>query len=309
MKSAIYDFLFETEVWCTDSTPWPPLEVQIQGTPVKVHKPIAHQASQPVPDSIGNQGLDIYSTILRLELSSETPPAGDLLYPIAVRCLSWIRVLTRQYWVGFSGSGTAAVRGSSLISDLATGVTEPANFGGFRTPIIPQPLSQEVWTDVGRALVSADSCRNSDLIFCNGMLALRNGSLQESIALLGIACEVELTEYLQSFVLARNDPVISVLYKQARTDFKSKLTELLPALCGRKFSDDVPHWHPDLLHLYKLRGTAAHGTLGAEDLKNVPRFVLAADSFLRWMHEIRSACGERVGPSPLSVRATVGPVV
>jgi len=259
-----------------------------------------------VPASIGNEQLDVYSTVVRLELSSDTPPQGQVLYPLASQCLAWVRVLTRQYWVGLTGSGSTTVRGSSLVRDLATGATEPTNFGAFSAPIIPEALSQETWMQVGQALASAQFPRSSDLIFCNGMLALRDGNLREAIALLGISCEFELGECLESLLSARGDPVTRLLYERTGPEFKWKLNNLLPALCRKNFSKDEPHWCAELFRLYEARGTAAHSTLASDVMRRVPSFVLAADSFLRWTHGIRSASGEPVGPCPLSLRATIG---
>jgi hypothetical protein len=308
MKSAIYDFLFATHVFFIDDEPWPLLIVQFLGIPIKIHKPITDQSSHSVPGSIGNERLDVYSTIVRLELSSDAPPDGHLLYPLTFQCLAWVKILTRQYWVGLAGSGTTSVRGSSLVTDMVTSATVPTNFGGFNTPIIAQPLSRETWEQVGWALTSAQFPRSSDLIFCNGLLALRDGGLQEAIALLGIACEIELNECLEFFLSGRKDPVTDLLYKRIRVDFKWKLNNLLPMLCGKKFSEDVPQWYEPLLRLYETRGSAVHDAASPDMVRNAPRFVLAADSFLKWSHCIRSAHGEQLGPCPLSVQATVGPV-
>jgi len=307
MKSATYDFLFPTHVFFLDPAPWPPLTVQFQGTQVRIQKPIVDQTGHPVPGSIGNERLDVYSTIVRLELSSNAPPDGHLLYALALQCLAWIKVLTRQYWVGLAGSGSKSVRGSCLVTDLTTGATEPTNFGAFATPIIPQSLSQEIWVQIGQPIASGQFPRTSDLIFCSGMLALRDGNLQEAIALLGIACEIELNECLESLISVRKDVVTDLLYERTRPDFKWKLNNLLPTLCGKKFSEDVPHWHGHLLRLYECRGTSVHAAVSPDVFRNAPHFVLAADSFLRWSHGIRSAHGELLGPCPLSLQATIGP--
>jgi hypothetical protein len=77
-----------------DPAPWPPLTAQFQGTPVRIQKPIADQTRHPVPGSIGNERLDLYSTIVGLELSSDAPPDGPFSTPS--QCLAWIKVLTRQ---------------------------------------------------------------------------------------------------------------------------------------------------------------------------------------------------------------------
>jgi hypothetical protein len=217
-----------------------------------------------------------------------------------------VKVLTRQYWVGLAGSGSTSFRGSSVTKDLVTGSTEPTNFGALSTPIFPQPLTKETWKEVGEAIASAQSPRTSDFIFCNAMLVLRDGSFQEAMALLGIACEVELSDCLESLLSTRKDAITDILYERARPDFKWKLNKLLPSLSGEDFSKDEPHWHSQLMHLYERRGKAAHGGLTPDMVRDLPRFVLATDSFLRWIHSIRSAIGESVGPRPLSIQATSG---
>lgn len=306
MKSATYDFLFPTHVVYHDMSAWPPLTVQFKDAPLLIHKPIRDVSNHPVPASIGNQTLDVYSTVIRLELRSDTPPDGWKLYPFAIGCLTWIRVLTRQYWVGFAGSGSNTVRGSSVITELQTGEALPTNFGGFKLPIITEPLAQQTWAEVGQALAAEQYPRTSDLILCNGLLAVRDGNLREAIALLGIACESELNECIQFLLSVRKDDVTELLYERTRPDFKWKLNKLLPALCQRKFSEDEPHWSSELVQLYDARGTAAHSALLPDMVSKVPCFVLAADSFLRWIHGIRSAHGDSLGPCPLSIPSTIG---
>lgn len=306
MKSATFDFLFPTFVLLADSTPWSPITVGFGGTPVEIHKPIVGQSTHAVSASIGNQGLDAFSTIVRLELFSAAPPEGHQLYPLALLCLSWIRVLTRQYWVGFSGSGTTSVRGSSLVTNFATGEATPTNFGAFGSPIIPEVLSEDLWRQAAQAMAAGQVPRTSDLLLCNGMLALRDGNLRESIALLGIACESELGECLQNLLSVRNDEVASLLFENSRQGFNWKLNKLLPALSGRDFSKDEPHWHSELIRLYEARGTAAHSELQPEVKPKVPGFLHAASSFLIWTHNVRSSKGESLGPRPLALQATLG---
>lgn len=155
--------------------------------------------------------------------------------------------MTRQYWVGFSGGGTSSVRGSSLIADVVSGEETPTNFGALSSPIISEVLSEEVWNQVGQAIAAGQVPRSSDLILCNGMLALRDGNFRESIALLGIACESELGECLQVLLSKRDDPVANLLYEGSRQAFKWKLHKLLPAISGRDFSKDEPHWSSELV--------------------------------------------------------------
>jgi hypothetical protein len=289
-----------------DSSPWNAIVIQSNNTAIKIHRPISEQSTYPVTGSAGNNRLDAFSTIIRLELSSDTIPDGQLLSPIALRCLSWIRVLTRQYWVGFAGSGTASARGSSLITDPTTGEAVPTNFGAFGTPVIAETLSKDIWDQVGQALAIRQFPRTSDLILCNGMLALRDGNLREAVALLGIACESELGECLQALLSKRNETVANLLYKRSRQGFNWKLNKLLPALAGRDFSKDEPHWAPELIQLYEARGTAAHSDLGPEVVGRIPGFLHAADSFLIWTHKVRASHGESLGPCPLRLRSTIG---
>ncbi len=306
VKAATFDFLFPTHVWMVDPSPWNAIVIPSNNTAIKLQKPISEQSTYSVAGSTGNNPLDAFSTIIRLELSSDTVPDGQLLYPIALECLNWIRALTRQYWVGFAGSGTAPVRGSSLVTDASTGEEVPTNFGAIRTPIVPEALSKEIWEKLGQALAVRQFPRTSDLILCNGMLALRDGNLREAVALLGIACEVELGECLKAFLSKRNDAVANLLYKSSRQGFAWKLTKLLPELSGKDFSKDAPHWASKLNQLYEARGAAAHSNLKPEVGAEVPGFLHAADAFLVWTHELRSSHKESLGPCPLRLRATIG---
>ncbi len=108
---------------------WPTLTASSERDAITVYKPISGQTSYAVPTSIGNEQLDAYWTVVRLEVSSDAPPAGHDLYPVAWRCIIWIRVLTRRYCVGMAGTGTSIVRGSLLLRDVKTGATQSNNFG------------------------------------------------------------------------------------------------------------------------------------------------------------------------------------
>src|SRR2546421_5417641 len=142
MKIVKYGFVFATHVSLIDQAVWSPIAAHFLGHEIRIHKPLTNQTGYAVPNSIGNQQLDAYSTIIRLELSAHAPPDSLSLYPLAFQCLAWVRALTRQYWVGSVGSGSAVVRVSSLSKDVATEAFEPANSGSFSAPIIPEHLSE-----------------------------------------------------------------------------------------------------------------------------------------------------------------------
>jgi len=307
MRSAVYEFLFPGEVYIVDPAPWPPLLMKFGASSIALHKPIGDfQAHQPL-GALNVGPAEAHSTVLRLECAAEAQPEIHELYPLAHGATIWLRVLTRQYWVGFGGSGNVYARGGRLTTDPSTGERQSTGWGTAGAPVILKPLSIETWAKVGGALAFGQAPRASDLIFCSGMLALSGGSLQESVALMGIACEIELNSCIESLLSSHGDKVARKLYDSRRLAFQWKLEHLAPLISGRNFSTEEPHWHAHVLRLYERRGTAAHRESARSELSEAPFFTLATDAFLRWTHSVRTSRGELLGPCPLAVSAALAP--
>ena len=155
MRQLTYEFVLRTGVHLADPDPWDSLAVTRSGIRMRIQKPIANQNLIQIPETIGNAGVELRYTVMRVEAEVEdSDPDPDWRVPFAVvtECLNWIRVFGRQYLVGTLRTGTNSVVHGTLIS----GSGNHTGFGAFQSPISVKPLSKELWSQIGEELTNCN---------------------------------------------------------------------------------------------------------------------------------------------------------
>jgi hypothetical protein len=247
-----------------------------------------------VAETLGNEGIVLEYSIFRVDMDIEDQfPAPDWSGPFEVvkECLGWIRVATRQYWIGILSSGSNSIARGSIIS--APG--EWTNFGAAQTPFHGEWLSNRCWQWVGAQINAGKSPSIPDLMFCDALLSFRAHDYLQSAVRLGIVCELELNSLIDD-LLARQSEVAQKLYKEKAHQFGEKLTTTLEILGAQSYRNHNEQWATELCKLYPLRGSAIHH---AECLINgvpvgfehISRFVFAVDDFLHWAKYQRTQLG------------------
>lgn len=112
---------------------------------------------------------------------------------------------------------------------------------------------------------------------------------------MGIACEVELNNFLDNLVESSGQqPLVRELYKRSRGTFRWKL-EQLPSLLGAlPFSSGKPDMISAVDEMYATRGTVVHtGNLSTQG-KEIARYWFAAEESFAWTRSERIRL--KIGP-------------
>jgi hypothetical protein len=320
MRQLTYEFVVPSGVFLVDNSAWDPLAVIRGDLPMQVRKPVSSQKFVGVAETIGNQGIDLHYTVMRVDLEIEDNqpnPEWSVPFQAVTECLNWIRVVGRQYLVGGLKSGTNNVARGSIIS----GPDNYTNFGAFQSPIVVLPLSREMWKWIGDEMASCNVPTIPDLMFCDALLSVHDRDYLQAVILLGVTSELELNAFIDDLLVIQNHP-LQKLYDERRYKFEWKLKNIPEIMGAERYQQHNPRWTDQLCKLYELRGQAVHRAECLMDdvdektgkkqkvgigFRQVSTFIFAVDDFLRWTKGQRNRLGlrtARIFDSP--IKAMIG---
>ncbi|HET9342873.1 MAG TPA: hypothetical protein VFO25_08170 [Candidatus Eremiobacteraceae bacterium] len=281
----IFEFLVPYPILMVDRAEWPPLHVDVDGTPVEIYKPVgAVGAFEPI-GRLGNESPEAYCTIIRATMPVTASLSPEPLWKLLEVILAWIRVRSRQYWLlhGSTGFG-ATFRGSKIEHGRMD------NFVGCGPTIVVRPFSREMWADIGKDITTRATPPLSESILCDALLSVVAGDEIKALLELGVACEIELTNLLAAAAKSTPSTPDKAAFIADDGDwdrFKVKLRNW-PQRLGM---DDVATYSPAevptdwvtlVLELYKLRNGVAHGGRKNVAGTSVQTYVFAANALFRY---------------------------
>jgi hypothetical protein len=300
MSIVTYEFVIPSAIFLFDTQEWPSIALQRDGFPMQIQKPVAGQKLVGVAETIGNEGVEVNYSIVRVGVSiGDAQPNPEWYIPFgAVReCLAWIRVASRQYWLGVLMSGTNSFMRGSII----TGPGKYTNVAATQTPIGINPLTKELWEWIGLQVAAGNKPSIADLFFCDAMLSFREHDFMQTIIRLGVVCELELNAFLDDLI-ARQSATVKALYNERKFQFAWKLKNIPPILGADSFEDHDKISTRQITDLYELRGSAIHRAECLIDnspvkFEHVAKFVFAVERFLSWTKSQRAKLGLSLSPS------------
>jgi hypothetical protein len=320
MRQLAYEFVLPTAVFLIDPDPWAPLAVTRNGVRMRVQKPIPGQNLIQVPETIGNSGVDLNYTVMRVEAEIEdSDPDSDwrVAFAVVTECMNWIRVFGRQYLVGIIRTGTNSVARGSLI----IGPGNYTNFGAFQSPIVVKPLSKELWSQIGDELTNCNIPTIPDLMLCDAMLCLHERDYLQAAILLGVTAELELNAFIDDLVSRQNEP-LQKLYDERKFRFGWKLNNVPEILGAESYKAHNERHAGQLCKLWDLRGQAVHRAKCEVEEKDkasgkvqnvevgfqhVSGFIYAVEDFLHWTKLQRSRLGLKTArPFDSPIKAMIG---
>lgn len=233
---------------------------------------------------------------------SEPNPEWLLPFRGVQECLTWIRVVARQYWVGVLLSGSHSVARGSIINCSDGSYT---NFGASRMPLSLSPLTYDMWYSIARTMASGNVPAIPELLFCDALISFRDADYLQAVIRLAVTCELELNAFIDDLLSLQNSTVRK-LYDAARVTFSWKLRNMPEILGAERYQDHDTKNAETLCKLYELRGAAVHRAELRVDERNettgqrqqtsvgfshVSTFIFAVDDFLRWAKEQRGKVG------------------
>lgn len=208
---------------------------------------------------------------------------------------SWIRVLTRQYWVGRSGRSFQQQKWVMYIDEGKRG--KPRHTGGAGWGFeYGKDLDATTWAEIGTRLALGERPRPSQLFFCDALLDVVEGDLAQAVAALGVSCETELSALTQA-LLARKSAEFQRLFGDYVKPRFQDTFELLRRLGCVHLKDFDKLAYDVVLRLYEARGKAVHRgepyfEMDGEKLfitrTEIPKYVDAVEKLFVWSEAQRS---------------------
>jgi len=305
LRTFSYEYILPTSIF-VDSSEWQPIAAVRDGFPMRLHKPVCGDKHiAPLAGTRGNEGLVVQYSVFRVDVDvEEGRDKPEWLAPLAMiqECLSWIRVVAGQYWVGVLMSPTENLARGSVFDESGAWT----NFAGTQTPImVNKPLDNELWQWIGLQLATSRRPPIPALLCSDAMLSLREHDYMQTVIRLGVTCELELNAFIDD-LLTRQPAAVNKLYEASRLPFAWKLKHLPQLLGAVRYQDRNPRWFAELCKLYDLRGTAVHRAeclleeidpaTGKKarvpvDFRHASNFLFGVQDFLRWTNSERVRLG------------------
>jgi hypothetical protein len=294
MRQLTYEFVVPSGIYLLDTSEWASLPVERYGVRMKIRKPIARERLVNVPETMGNEGVELRYTVMHVDVEVEDgqpEPEWRVPFQLITECLNWIRVLGRQYLVGALKTGTNSVARGSIFSAPGT----YTNFGAIQSPIVVSPLAKETWERIGREISNCNLPTIPDSMLCDAMVSLHEQDFSQAVILLGVTAELELNSFIADLLLLQSETTRN-LYDEKKYRFAEKLRYVLETLGAESYQEHNDRFAGHLIKLYELRGQAVHRdkcTLDGVEIGfgHVARFICAVQDFLHWTKGQRNRLG------------------
>lgn len=308
----VIEFLLPYPMHIIDNAEWPPIECNIAGCRVKIHKPIPAVKPYEPDGRLGNESPDAFCFIVQIFSAPQqnvNHPNPANAWPIVELLLEWIRVKARHYWLLHGSAGFGALfRGSILAQNI--GYTGQYNFASYGPNIMVRPLSKELWLTMAAEITSKNPPPVSEAVFCDALLSVVAGDDLKALLELGIACEIEITQLLDSIARLAPDSEEKADYLNRDREgkfprFADKLetwTVKLGVQNPKDFTgENIPtDWVANVKELYNVRNKVAHSGKLDNRAARVGNYIMAANALLKYSRSAQKAVGINVYALPTS---------
>lgn len=265
---------------------WSSLRVSRVNCMIQIEKPVSRgdaylaasflmQAQQGMPAHFDTaSAFTRKSSVIRITADAEQIKGTADVVRFFDKCLretirdllTWIRVETLQYWVGYYESSvrtltfTYSNRDGSVANRNPCGVGSVFQYG--------HPLTEGTWLSFGDLLARAATPKPSRRFFCDALLDISEWDITQSIVSLGVCCEIECRDLVSNLLLGKS-PEIQKMYERyaKRNSFDDAIGPLMEILGAQPFETCDPRAAQLVKELYRGRGTAVHAGLSGFEQK------------------------------------------
>jgi hypothetical protein len=314
---ATYVFALRSEIKVEEGN-WSCLSFERDGKPVSIQKPfpktrfdwhwdsVLMHSRTPPPDAYfdfeaGREEEEIslitVEIILPAGVTEESLPNETLETALAVlqELTSWIRVLTRQFWVGYHGRGSQGQKYVMYIGEWKEPKRRHTGGAGWGYQY-GKNLDATTWAKIGTKLALGARPRPSQLFFCDALLDAVRGDLAQAVLALGVSCEIEISTLRQD-ILAQKDEEFQRLFEEYMKPRFEESFRLLKEFGCDSFSDFDEEANRLVRNLYNARSKAAHrgecyyvegGKKVFITRTEIPKYVAATEKLFAWSDAQRS---------------------
>lgn len=294
MKNLTYQFSNLSQIWTIDPQSLRPLKFSVNGVAGEIFPPASGDALIPFTESIQHQPIQVRVGLIRVRVSlnaGDPEPEWRSLYEFVRQSLLWMRVATRQYWVGIIPSQQTNSPSALLLRE-EDGKEQPiTGLGAIRAGIRWIPLDCKTWEAIEGALSNGWWPSISEQFLMDSSLHIAEGNFLQGIAGVGIACEIELNDLIDNLIRRTNQEAVAKLYRVGRPQFSWKLEHLPQLLGARTFEPSNPDHVAALKEMYESRGSIVHRGHAQMSGQQIARYWFAAEAFFQWSRRERMQLG------------------
>jgi hypothetical protein len=319
-EGQLFEFLLPYPINIFDDAAWPPLSIRRADLHVHLLKPRSESVFAAERVASGNEAPDLFVTdflAVVLRTAPRYPVKHTEVFPIVREALQWIRVLSRQYWIGTGTAGVAAgYRGSSF--RVEPPIVGQMNFAGYGQTVQVRSFKLDSWHQVGSCVEAQIPVPPAESIFCDALSSFASGDPVRCLLELGISAEIELTNLLDDVAAVRPTEAAAKHYLKLRRHHRDYFrTKLLVIPKDFALDDPItysipkmpPNWAELLQQLYDFRNKAAHeGRCLVEDKASrttrplnageLQSFIFAVEALFNWARQQRQTLGVATVASP-----------
>jgi hypothetical protein len=306
----LFDFLLPYPIHIFDDSVWPALHVRRPDEEILLLKPITQQVSPREEISKGNEAPDLFVTTFPaiVERTSRSYPLHHkTAFAVVSDAIKWIRVLTRQYWIGSGAAGVAAQYRGSVFRLEGADICQ-RNYAHYGQTTIIRSLKRSVWEALIYPVEQQRPIPVAHSLFCDALTSFAVGDEVLALVQLGVACEVAITSILDDLASAISGSPAAAEYLKARHEHRDNFgAKLLKHSIAFGLTDPKTfrpvskpkEWVELLLTLYKFRNKAAHegrpilktskGSLRQLKSGELQSFIFSVEAFFQWIREQRES--------------------
>jgi hypothetical protein len=214
----------------------------------------------------------------------EKPKIFRTYYPYVTvvlnELLAWVRVLTRQYWVGYKDSEAPSYH--AVVATVEGG--KKTYIGGATGTLgmvfsYGKKLDPHTWKSIEGKLARKELPPPSQLFFCDALLDVAEEDIAQAVVALGASCEIEMQNLVREIAKARGGDAQALIGRGrlVRKQFRDTF-EIVEVLGGQPFPAVET-----VVKLYEERGKAIHrGQLEHVSVSNITDFVNAVEALFSW---------------------------
>jgi len=239
-EGQVLEFLFPYPINIFDDTEWPVISIKRGDLQVFLLRPLTSNVSPKELIAAGNESPDLFVTNLRAFVERTAiryPVKHAEIFPIVREALQWIRVLSRQYWIGTGSAGVAAAyRGSAF--RIEPPLVAQMNYAGYGQTVLVGSFKVDSWRQVGECVEAQIPVPPAESIFCDALSSFAAGDPVRSVIELGISAEIEITNLLDDIASLTKDSCAKRYLKMRREHKDYFRTKLL--VVSKDFGLDDP---------------------------------------------------------------------
>jgi hypothetical protein len=260
MRKVTYEFSNVSEVVTIDDpAEWQPLKIVRGANHLNLWGPLSHSLGVNMPHSLGNQVYAVNYSLMRVSLEAEIgqpEPGWTEVYSLVQCCLSWIRTITRQYWIGVLPTPNINSPRLTILTEI-DGKGTFSGAGAHSSAVVPLRLSSTVWDALTPLVQEGVFPPVSESFLCDALLHFADRDYVQAVVGLGIACELEINSFIEA-ILQLQPPAVREMYKLSGLRFAEKLKKVPRLLGASEFKEFKLSSFEKVIELYEKRGQAVH---------------------------------------------------